>query len=122
MPRTLDLNLHALWRDRVHRQADSGLTVAQFCAQQRLPAKAFYAWKRRLRLVDCADNHPALPARPVFVPVTVRVVERAPLEPLPIEADLPNGIRLHIPTADTRLACRLVCAMAGAKTHSGGSR
>ena len=43
-------------------------------------------------------------------------------EPLPIEADLPNGIRLRIPTANTRLACRLVRSIARAKIDSGGSR
>jgi hypothetical protein len=34
----------------------------------------------------------------------VQVLERGPEEPLPIEADLPNGIRLRIPTANPRLA------------------
>jgi hypothetical protein len=41
---------------------------------------------------------------------------------LPIEADLPNGIRLRIPTANAHLACRLVRAVARAKTDSGGAR
>jgi hypothetical protein len=122
VPRTPDLKLHALWRDRVHRQADSGLTVAQFCAQQRLPVNAFHTWKRRLRLADCAGNRTALPARRAFLPVTVRVVDRASEELPPIEADLPNGVRLRIPTADARLACRLVRTVAGARTNSGGSR
>jgi hypothetical protein len=120
--RTPDVKLHALWRDRVRRQADSGLTVTQFCTQQRLPVKAFHAWKRRLRLADSAGNRPALPARPAFVPVTVRVLDRASEELPPIEADLPNGIRLRIPTANAGLACRLVCAVAGARTGAGGSR
>jgi len=35
---------------------------------------------------------------------------------------LPNGIRLRIPTANARLVCRLVRAVAGAKTDSGGAR
>ncbi len=122
MPRTPDPQLHALWRDRVRRQAVSGLTIAQFCAQKRLSQSSFYAWKRRLGLIDLADNRPALPAPSAFLPVTVRVVEHAAAEPPPIEADLPNGIRLRIPTSDARLACRLVRAVAGAKTDSGGSR
>jgi hypothetical protein len=41
-------------------------------------------------------------------------------EPLTIEADLPNGIRLRIPTANVQLACRLVRAVARTKTDSGG--
>jgi hypothetical protein len=122
MARTPDLALHARWRDRVRRQAVSGLTIAQFCAQERLSIASFHAWKRRLRLIDLADGRPALPAPSAFLPVTVRVLERAPDGPPPIEADLPNGIRLRIPTANAPLACRLVRAVARAKTNSGGSR
>ena len=122
MPRPRDLELHALWRRRVSRHANSGLTVAQFCAQEGLPAKSFYAWKRRLQFIELAAHRPALSAPAAFLPVTVRLAERTPHEPLPIEADFPNGVRLRIPTADARLACRLVRAVAGAKTSSGGSR
>jgi hypothetical protein len=122
VPRTPDLELHALWRDRVHRQGHSGLTIAQFCAHERLSLASFHAWKRRLRLINLADRHPPLPAPPAFLPVAVRVVEHTPEEPLPIEVDLPNGIRLRIPTWNTRLACRLVRVVARARTDSGGSR
>jgi hypothetical protein len=120
--RTPDRRLHALWRDRVRRQAVSGLAIAQFCGQEGLRPKSFYAWKRRFRLMDLADHRPASPAPSAFLPVTVRVVGRAPDEPLPIEADLPNGIRLRIPTVNVQLACRLVRAVARAKTDSGGPR
>ena len=122
MARTPDLKRHALWRECIRRQVDSGLTIAQFCAREGLCVAAFHSWKRRLRLIDLADHRPALPAPSAFLPVTVRVVEHALGDPLPIEADLPNGIRLRIPTANARLACRLVRAVAGAKTDSGGSR
>jgi len=122
VPRTPDPQLHALWRDRVRRQAVSRLTIAQFCAQERLSQASFSAWKRRLRLIELADRRPALPAPPAFLPVTVRVVEHTAPEPPPIEADLPNGIRLRIPTSDDRLACRVIRAVARARTDSGGSR
>ena len=121
MPRTPDPRLHALWRERIYRQAQSGLTIAQFCSRERLSVSSFSNWKHRLRLADLANHRPALPARSAFLPVTVRVVEQASEEPLPIEADLPNGIRLRIPTANARLACHLIRAVAGARTHSGGS-
>jgi hypothetical protein len=124
MARTPDPKLHALWREHIRRQAGSGLTIAQFCAQERLAVASFHTWKRRFRLIDLADQHRALPAPATraFVPVAVRVVEHIPDEPLPIEADLPNGIRLRIPTANPRVACRLIRAVAGARTNSGGSR
>jgi hypothetical protein len=122
VPRTPDVELHALWRERIRRQVHSGLTIAQYCARERLPLASFHAWKRRLRLIDLADHRPPPPAASAFLPVTVRVLEQAPNEPLPIEADLPNGICLRIPTSNARLACRLIRAVAGARTHSGGPR
>ena len=122
MPRTTDLKLQALWRERVHRHVDSALTIADFCVREGLSIASFHSWKRRLRLIDLADRRPALPVPPAFLPVTVRVAEHPLGEPLPIVADLPNGIRLRIPTADAHLACRLVRAVARANTRSGGSK
>jgi len=122
MARTPDLQLHALWRERLHRQVDSGLTIGQFCAQEGLSTATFHSWKRRLRLIELADSLPAPAAPPAFLPVTVRPTEPAHADSSPIVADLPNGIRLRIPTADARLACRLVRAFARARTDSGGPR
>ena len=120
MPRIADPKLPALWRDRVRRQVDSGLSVVRFCAQERISAASFHAWKRRL--MDLSDRRPGLPAPAAFLPVTVRVIERPSDEALLIEADLPNGVRLRIPTANARLACQLIRAIAEARTHPGGSR
>jgi hypothetical protein len=124
MARTPDPELHALWRHRLCCQADSGLTIVQYCARERFSVGSFHAWKRRLRLGDLADQRPALLVASAFLPVTLCVAEHAlgEREPLPIVADLPNGIQLRIPTANTRLACRLIRAVAGAKTDSGGSQ
>jgi hypothetical protein len=122
MARTPDPNRRALWRDRVRRQAASGLTVTQFCAQECIARSKFYAWRHRFRVGDSSSRRSTSSAPQTFLPVTVRVLERGLEEPLPIEADLPNGIRLRIPTANLRLACYLVRAVAGAKTNSGGSR
>lgn len=122
MARTPDPEVHEIWRDRVRRQETSGLTVAQFCTQEGVARSKFHAWKRRFQLMESTALCPALPAPSPFLPVTVRLLERSSDEPLPIEADLPNGIRLRIPTGNERLACRVIRAVAAAKTHSGGSR
>ena len=56
MPRTPDLKLHALWRERIHRQVNSRLTIARLlvlhasAANVSPLAASFHAWKRRLRL------------------------------------------------------------------------
>jgi hypothetical protein len=122
MARRPDPALHALWRDRISRQSNSGLSVEQFCAQEPCARSAFYRWKRQLDPISPSDQCPALLAPPTFLPVTVRILEQAIDQPLPIEADLPNGIHLRIPTADPQLACRLVRAIAGARATSGGPR
>jgi hypothetical protein len=123
MGRILGPNRSALWYDRVRRQEASGLSIKQFCAQEGVARSHFHAWKRQLLLSGPPGEYPALPAPSTFLPVTVRVAERAPDGPPPhIEVELPNGICLRIPTADGRLACRLVRAVAKAKTHWGGSR
>ncbi len=122
MARTPDLKRHAFWRECIGRQAESGLTIAQFCAREGLGVFTFKSWKRRFRVIDHTDHCPALSAPSAFLPVTVRLVERSPDESLPIEADLPNGVRLRIPTANPHLACRVVRAVAAAKTRPGGSR
>jgi hypothetical protein len=120
MARTPDPQLHALWRERLRRHVDSRLTIAQFCAQEGFSTATFHSWKRRLRLIELADTLPAPPAPQAFLPVTVRLSELAPAEASPIVAELPNGIRLRIPTADAGLACRLVRAVARARTRAGG--
>jgi len=122
MARTPDPKLYAIWRERIRRQEASGLTIEHFCSQEGITRSKFHAWKRRFRLADVAKQRPALPSPSSFLPVTVRLLPHGPTEPLPIEADLPNGIRLRIPTANEQLACRLIRAVAGARTHSGGTR
>jgi hypothetical protein len=122
MARTPDPKVHEIWRERLRRQETSGLTIAQFCAQEGVARSKFHAWKRRFRLSGSTDLCSRRPTPPTFLPVTVRVLEPGPEEVLPIEADLPNGVRLRIPTANERLACRLIRAVAAARTHPGGSR
>jgi hypothetical protein len=122
MARTPDPKRHAVWRDRIRRQEASRLTVAQFCAEEGISRSKFYAWKYRFRLRGGASHRSTLPAPQTFLPVTVRVLEHGADGPLPIEADLPNGVCLRIPTANPRLACRLVRALTRAKTESGGPK
>ena len=122
MARTPDPKLHAIWRERVRLQESSGLTIAQFCAREGIARSKFHAWKRRFGLMEAPARGPTSPAPSAFLPVTVRLLEPAPVGSPPIEADLPNGIRLRIPTGNGHLACRLIRAVAGARTDLGGSR
>jgi hypothetical protein len=122
MARTPDPKLHTSWRERIGRQEASGLSIEQFCSQEGIARSKFHSWKRRFRLADAAVQRPALPSPSSFLPVTVRLLQHGPAELPPIEADLPNGVRLRIPTTDPRLACRIICTVAAASTNSGGTR
>jgi hypothetical protein len=37
------------WRNILNRQANSGLSVRRFCAQENVSEASFYAWRRKLR-------------------------------------------------------------------------
>jgi hypothetical protein len=111
-----------LWRDRIRRQEASGLSTNQFCARECCSISAFYRWKQRLPLLSSPAQPRAIPAASPFLPVTVRLLDQVRNESLPIEADLPNGIQLRIPTTNTHLACRLLRAIVRAKTNYGGSQ
>ena len=122
MARTPNPNLHAICAERIRRQEASGLTIERFCSQESIARSKFHSWKRRFRLADVAGQCPALPSPSSFLPVTVRLLQHDPAEPPPIEAELPNGVRLRIPTTDPRLACRVIRTVAAAHTNLGGTR
>lgn len=44
--RRVERELH--WRNVLERQAGSGLSIRQFCAQEGIGQPSFYAWRRRL--------------------------------------------------------------------------
>ena len=112
MPRHDDLARESLWRRRLRRQPDSGLTIQQFCQREGVSKTAFHAWKRRLTL------HATLPSAPAFVPVTVAHVH----EPQPqaaaaalVTIQLANGGQILLPvTAGVELVRAVVAAVAGA--------
>lgn len=57
------------WSRIIEEQRASGLTVARFCAERRIPASSFFPWRKRLESVR---------ANPAFVEATVRVESALP--------------------------------------------
>ncbi len=39
------------WREYVQAQAESGLSISEFCRQEELRKAGFYAWRKRLKLI-----------------------------------------------------------------------
>ena len=55
------------WRRIVRGQADSGLSVRAYCAQQRVKESAYYWWRAQLARRDAESP----PVQAAFVPVEV---------------------------------------------------
>lgn len=92
MFRSSDPKKLAVWRERLERFSMSGLTVARFCARERVSVASFYHWRKKLgvngrwaprplvghkgrsrRMTDGRPRHRTGPAdgRGVFQPVAV---------------------------------------------------
>ncbi len=74
------------WRERIAQQESSGLSVHQFCVEQRLTEQSFYAWRKRLRKQQ--------PMR--FALVETGPAERQPTREAGLELVLATGERLRI--------------------------
>lgn len=89
------------WLDLVTRWQRSGLTVREFCRQQRLSEPSFYVWRRRLRPRGRLSAHGN--AAPAFVKVTVAA---APAAHPALEVLLAGGRVLRVPTGFDPVALR----------------
>jgi hypothetical protein len=105
-PPAAPLTKEQLWRRRLDRFRQSGLSAREFCAQEGLALPTFYGWKRRLSAP--ADPAAAAGAQtPPFVPV--RLLADAPA---PLQLALPCGAVLRIgPGCDPELLARLLALL-----------
>ena len=93
MARPKDLGLERVWRQRLHRQLSSGLSIAAFCAREGVTCSSFHAWKRRLN----ARSLPAVSQPPLFVPLCLDLPRRHN-DSHPgsgVEIELPHQVRLR---------------------------
>ena len=112
MARPKDLGLERVWRQRLHRQLSSGLSISAFCAREGVTCSSFHAWKRRLQ----ARSVPA-PAQPsLFVPLRLDPPRRTG-DSLPgsgVEIELPHHVRLHFDAPpEPEWLGRVVAVLAG---------
>jgi hypothetical protein len=63
-----DPKKEAFWRDAIRRQAQSGLSVREFCRRHRLSEPSFYERRRTYQERDARRSL----APPAFIPVIVR--------------------------------------------------
>ncbi len=81
----LDPHQEAAWRDAIRRQAQSGLSVREFCRRHRLNEPSFYEWRRTYQKRDQRRLEPT----PAFVPLVV-TAER------PARSDAEPGMVLEL--------------------------
>lgn len=106
----------ARWQEMVRRQAESGVSVRQFCAAEGLSEPSFYVWRKKLReprqdgpQLPVAKHHPEAGEGPLFLPV--RLLDSIPsleiIHPLGYRIQLtgevnPVSLRHVIETLDAR--------------------
>jgi transposase len=94
------------WAERLQRFAASGLSPAQFCAQEGVSLPSFYSWKRRLA-ADAQATNPAVPPAPDWLPV--RLPSPSPV----LELTLPSGVSLRIPPGTDEATLRALLRLLG---------
>jgi hypothetical protein len=110
MARSRDLNREDYWRRHHQSQRNSGVSVAAYCTRECISAAAFYAWKNRL-----AASLPALPERPLFVPVNLISTSRESdmLRGPVTEIELPHQVHLRLDSPpQPEWLCRVVAGLA----------
>ena len=118
MARPKDPNLDRAWRQRIHRQASSGLSMAAFCRREGLSARLFYAWRGRLK----ARSDSTSLDRPLFVPLCPdsRPQQAGPVSGLGIEMELPHEVRLRFDAPpEPEWLGRVVAVLAGRPQREG---
>jgi hypothetical protein len=116
MPKSIDPDLHARWADRLRRQPQSGLSIARFCSIEGVSPVSFHAWKRRLRVVESADQLPTPSA--AFLPLTIRNGQAGSAR---VEVELPGGVHIRIHASDPDFACRVLQLVASAGRDGPGA-
>lgn len=93
-----------MWRERFERLSRSGLTVARFCARERVSVASFYHWRKKLGQAAPRRRVPArrgifrqitvVPVPPSVVPAAPGVApERAASR---VSIQLPCGTRIEV--------------------------
>jgi hypothetical protein len=95
------------WRRRVRQWHGSGLSIAEFCRQQKLAAASFYNWRRTLAQRD-AEATEFVPVRVLAEPVPAPSASAA----AGLELVLDGGRRLRVgPAFDDATLRRLLAVL-----------
>ncbi len=107
-----DAKREAFWRRKLRRRAESGMTIAEFCASESLKPTAYYYWQRVIRRRDAGSppENTAAVSGPALVPVQL-VDDRSSTAPVEIVAG--NGYVIRVSEAATTEHVRRVLQVVG---------
>ena len=96
MARSSDLTKVAAWRGRFQRFARSGLTVARFCARERVSVASFYYWRKKLGPWGRPQRRPQ--RRPQPVPKCDDAFQQVTVVPAAVGVSirLPGGAQIEV--------------------------
>ena len=111
-----------VWRERLIRFQDSGLTIGAFCEREGVSVSSFHAWKRRLGIGKKAPSSRQLTSgrsgdEALFVPVNVNPGVSA----ADVRIVLPGGAVVHVPLQADERVLVLVIEAAARISQEGGA-
>jgi hypothetical protein len=111
MARPANESLVLVWKQRLARHQRSQLSAAEFCSQEGISLKSFYAWRKRLQ-----TNDSSAPRSSMFVPVELSAESDAASE---VRLELPSGVVVTLPATSSP---KLVAAAIRAVMSSSSSK
>jgi transposase len=101
-----DLEKQNRWMEAMRKFEASGLTVRQFCVEQKLNENLFYSWKKILR--ERALEAMVKNGGPAFVPIELKSESKDVPKEACIELRTPSGYICKVPAALAQEICQLV--------------
>ena len=90
MVRGCDVAKARLWRERLARFDDGGMTISEFCGTEGVSTASFYAWRRKLATLQQATPRKKKPS--AFEPLTITAATTVVIR-------LPGGASIEVPAA-----------------------
>jgi hypothetical protein len=94
------------WQQRLRRYSRSGLSVTDFCSNEKVSVPSFYAWKKKLIAeTSNPEGSPDGSSGPVFRAVSL--VRNTPV----ISARLPGGLQFEVGVLDLEVVRTVVAEL-----------
>ena len=77
------------WQDWITEQAQSGLSISEFCRGRDVPEASFYHWRKKLAGERKPGRMAGRKSSSLFMPVSIK-------ESAEVEIALPCGATLHV--------------------------